>query len=193
MKNPLIKRFPSIACCGIDCGLCPTYYTRGPSKCPGCGGPEFSSKHPSCSILTCCVKTNSVETCADCTQYPCEKLKSWDKADSFVTHKVCLQNLSIIKQGGLERFIEQQTRRVKILEHLLNSFNEGRSKSLFCIAATLLPIDELRDIIMNAERRIEEESISSDDIKSKSKIVKEMLTHYAINKNIELRLRKNTR
>jgi hypothetical protein len=25
---------PTIGCCGIDCGLCPRYYTDGPSRCP---------------------------------------------------------------------------------------------------------------------------------------------------------------
>jgi len=190
MKIPIIKKFPSIACCGIDCGLCPTYYTNGPSKCPGCGGPNFSSKHPSCSILTCAVKRNGFETCADCKQYPCERLKPWDKTDSFVTHKVCLQNLNEIKQNGLEKFIGQQNIRMKTLEILLNSFNDGRSKSFFCIAAALLPIDDLNESIKDTEKKIEEENINPDDNRSKSRIIKEMLNQYAKNKNIELKLRK---
>lgn len=190
MKIPLIKEFPTIACCGIDCGLCPSYYTLGHSKCPGCGGPDFSSKHPSCSILTCCVKNNSFESCADCNQYPCVKLKSWDKADSFVTHKVCLQNLNKIRQNGIEKFIEQQKIRMEILEMLLNSFNEGRSKSFFCIATTLLSIEDLNDAIKKAEEGIAEENIKIDDFRSKSKIVKEILNKHAVNKNIEIKLRK---
>jgi hypothetical protein len=193
MKNSLIKRFPTIACCGIDCGLCPTFYTKGPSKCPGCGGPEFSSKHPSCSILTCCVKESGFETCAECAQYPCEKLKPWDKADSFVTHKVCLQNLNEIKQRGLEKFIKHQAIRMKILDFLLNSFNEGRSKSFFCIATTLLPVDNLQVIISKSKKRIEGENLSPEDIKSKSKIIKKMLNQSARNNNIELKLRKSTK
>lgn len=193
MKIPVLKKFSSIACCGIDCGLCPTYYTKGSSRCPGCGGPEFSNKHPSCSILTCAVKKKGLETCADCEQYPCEKIKLWDKADSFVTHKVCLQNLNEIKQNGLEKFIEQQNIRVKILGTLLNSFNEGRSKSFFCIAATLLTIDDLNESIKKAQKKIGEENIRTNDLKSKSKIVKEILNQYAKRKNIELKLRRKTK
>ena len=153
MNNPLTKKYPSIACCGIDCGLCPAYYTSEPSKCPGCGGPNFSSKHPSCSILTCCLKNNGFETCADCNQYPCEKLKPWDKADSFVSHKRCFQNLNKIKEKGIESFIELQKIRMEILELLLNSFNEGRSKSFFCLATTLLSIEDLNDAINNAKKK----------------------------------------
>jgi hypothetical protein len=184
------KKFPTIACCGIDCGLCPNYYTKGPSKCPGCGGPDFSNKHPSCSILTCAVKKKGFETCADCEQYPCDKVKPWDKADSFVTHKVCLQNLNEIKQNGLEIFIDQQKTRIQILETLLNSFNEGRSKTFFCIATALLTIDDLNNGIKNAQKEIEKDNINSDDLKSKSKIIKEKLNQYAKNKKIELKLRR---
>lgn len=190
MKFQLDRKYPSIACCGIDCGLCPTYYTEGPSKCPGCGGRDFSNKHPSCSILTCCVKKNSFETCADCPQFPCEKLKSWDKGDSFVTHKVCLQNIQYIKQNGIRQFIPQQTSRMDILQFLLNSFNDGRSKSFFCVATALLPIDSLTNAIEKTNRKIEEAKVSPEDLKSKSKIVKELLNQYAKNQNIELKLRK---
>jgi len=191
MKTPALKKFPTIACCGIDCGLCPTYHTKGLSRCPGCGGVDFSSKHPSCSILTCTVKKNGFETCADCEQYPCEKIKPWDNGDSFVTHKVCLQNLNEIKQNGLEKFIEQQNIRMQILETLLNSYNEGRSKSFFCIAAALLTIDDLNKSIKEARKEIGKKNISSDDLKSKSKIIKEKLNHYSQNNNIELKLRRN--
>ena len=51
-----IKKYPTIGVCGLDCGLCPRYYTIGPSRCPGCAGPDFFNKHPSCSFITCCVK-----------------------------------------------------------------------------------------------------------------------------------------
>ncbi|MBY9003199.1 MAG: DUF3795 domain-containing protein [Candidatus Lokiarchaeota archaeon] len=193
MENSIIKKFPTIACCGIDCGLCPTYYTNGPSKCPGCGGPNFSDKHPSCSILTCCTKNNGFETCADCDNYPCEKLKNWDKADSFVTHKVSFQNLYEIKQNGITNFIEKQILRIKILEMLLDSFNEGRSKSFFCLATTLLPINDLNNFVNKAKKNIEEKGISPEDIRSKAKIIREMLNNYAKNMNIEIKLRKNVK
>jgi hypothetical protein len=193
MKIQQSKKFPSIACCGIDCGLCPTYYTEGPSKCPGCGGLNFSSKHPSCLIFTCCVKKNGFETCADCTIYPCEKLINWDKVDSFVTHKVCLQNLNEIKKNGIELFIEQQTMRIRVLESLLCSFNEGRSKSFFCISAALLPIDDLIKIFQEAKIKVQEENLSLKDIKSKSRIIKKIINEYAKKESIELKLRKGAK
>jgi hypothetical protein len=49
-----IKEYETIGCCGIDCGLCPRFYTIGESACWGCGGNKFKEKHPSCRYLTCC-------------------------------------------------------------------------------------------------------------------------------------------
>ncbi len=47
------KQYPSLGCCSLDCGMCPAYYTDGPSQCPGCGGEYFFEKHPSCFFITC--------------------------------------------------------------------------------------------------------------------------------------------
>ena len=137
-----VKKYPTVACCGLDCGLCPMYYTKGPSKCPGCCGPDFINKHPSCSIITCCVKKRNFETCAECSEYPCSKINKWDKYDSFISHKVSLLNLEIIKEKGIEQFLTQQKRRIKLLELMLEEFDEGRSKSFFCIATAFLTIDD---------------------------------------------------
>ena len=138
-----VKKYPTVACCGLNCGLCPMYYTKGPSRCPGCCGPDFINKHPSCSIITCCVKKRNFETCAECSEYPCSKINKWDKYDSFISHKVSLSNLELIKGKGIEQFLTQQKRRIELLELMLEKFNEGRSKSFFCIATALLPIEDL--------------------------------------------------
>jgi len=185
-----LKAFSTIACCGLDCGLCPTFYTKGPSKCPGCCGPDFYNKHPSCSIITCCVKKNKFETCADCIDFPCSKLNDWDKCDSFICHRVSHSNLNYIKENGLNLFIEQQEKRIKILEKMLENFNEGRSKSFYCIATALLPISELEQALEGSENKINEEKIDSKDLKAKSKILKTILNNIAEEHEKELKLRR---
>lgn len=188
-KHPL-KLYPTIACCGLDCGLCPTYYTKGPSRYPGCCGPAFLSKHPSCSILTCCVKNNKFETCAECNEFPCQKLNKWDVYDSFICHRVSLTNLNLIKDNGLDRFIEQQKQRIVFLKMMLENFNEGRSKSLYCIASALLPLDDLEHALNKTNNQIKVEGIELSDLKSKSKILRTFLNQYASKKNIALKLHK---
>ena len=185
-----VKTYPTIACCGLDCGLCPTYYTKGPSRCPGCCGPDFFNKHPSCSIITCCVKNYKFETCAQCNEFPCQKLKDWDEYDSFICHRVSLTNLNLIKKKGLEVFIKQQKKRIEFLEIMLENFNEGRSKSFFCIATALLPLDDLEHALNKSNDEINNEGIELNDLKAKSKILKTYLNHCANKQKINLKLRK---
>lgn len=185
------KKYPTIACCGLDCGLCPVYYTKGPSRCPGCFGHNFSNKHPSCSIITCCVKKHSFETCADCNEFPCSKINMWDKHDSFISHKVSLSNLRLIKQKGLDHFLKQQQRRIELLEDMLENFNEGRSKSFYCIASALLLIEDLENALERTNTQIKDEKINIKDLKTKSKILRENLNRLANQNSIELKLKRN--
>ncbi len=143
MEGNRRKMHPTIGCCGIDCGLCPRFYTIGTSRCPGCLGRDFEKRHPSCSIATCCFRKKDQETCAGCTDFPCQKMKSWDQADSFVTHRVSLQNLRSIQRNGITRFMRQQEQRIRLLTHLLEEYDDGRSKSFFCLSTALLPVDSI--------------------------------------------------
>lgn len=188
--NEIIKKYPTIGACGIDCGLCPRYYTDGPSRCPGCGGPKFSTKHPSCPILTCCVKKKCFETCSECLELLCSRLKDWDKADSFVTHKVSISNLKKIKEIGLKRFLKQQEKRIELLNIFLKEFDEGRSKSFYCISCTLLPINFLEEALKRSYKKIADEGIRRSDLKSRSKVLREQLNIHADKGEIDLKLRR---
>ncbi len=183
------KKYPTVACCGLDCGLCPVYYTKGPSRCPGCCGPDFFNKHPLCSIITCCIKKHNFETCAECSEFPCSKINKWDKYDSFISHRVSLSNLYFIKEHGLSVFIEQQEKRIELLKKMLEDFNEGQSKSFYCIATALLPIKDLEHALEESEEIIKNKTINLKDLKTKSKILKEKINEIANKKKIELKLR----
>ena len=188
-KHP-IKTHPTLGCCGLDCGLCPRYYTVGNSRCPGCCGPDFWQKHPSCSFITCCVKKRNLEVCAECSEFPCSKFKDAGKYDSFLTYKRVIQNLDFIKEHGVEEFIEQQKKRIELLLIMLKHFDDGRSKSFYCIATTLLSIKDLRSALDNAEQKIKEDKGESDDTKTRAKLLKGFLNDIAAREGIELTLRK---
>ncbi len=139
-----MKQFSTIGCCGIDCGLCTRYHSDGPSACPGCGAPNFKDNHPSCGFVTCCVIKRGYETCADCTDFPCSRFDAEREGrDSFVTHRKVFENLEAIRENGLETFLKEQKQRIDILINLLDNFNEGRSKSFYCLACALLPLGDL--------------------------------------------------
>ena len=196
MSEHPVKKYPTLGCCGLDCGLCPRYYTEGSSRCPGCCGPDFFNKHPSCGHITCCVKKKNLEVCAECNDFPCQKFDSWfgnEAYDSFVTHKKTEPNLYFIKKHGVEKFIEQQKERIKFLKDMLEEFNEGRSRSFYCIAAALLSVDDVKNSLESAKKEVKTLGLRKDDIKSKAKILKKAIQDVADRKGIDLKLRKPTK
>jgi hypothetical protein len=182
-----LKKHETIAACGIDCGLCPRFYTKGNSACPGCGGLNFKEKHPSCGVLSCCAGKNRFETCAECIDFPCSRFKTESAGcDSFVTHKKMLSNLEEIKTVGIERFVERQKVRIDILRALLTNFDDGRAKSFFCRTCALLPIDKLQEIHDELQKEV-----ASVELKERSKIARKLITEIADVLGIDLKLNKN--
>lgn len=189
------KKYPTIACCGLDCGLCPRYYTEGPSKCPGCAGPAFYEKHPSCGKITCCVMKKGLEVCGECDEFPCaEKYGSWAsdgvQYDSFVTYRKVPDNMAFIQGHGVERYVEHQKSRIDLLETMLKCYNDGRSKNFYCIAATLLPTEDIEAALEETEKRVEADSMSKEDSKILSSTLKKLLKDIAMKQGVELKLRK---
>jgi hypothetical protein len=180
-SSSILKKYPTIGACGLDCGLCPRFYTVGPSRCPGCSGPNFFNKHPTCSFITCCVKKKNLEVCAECSDFPCIKFKSEEEynqvkeSSSYPSCKKILPNLYFIKEYGIKKFIEQQSKRIKLLETMINKFNDGRSRSFFCRAAIFLDLATLENSIKKATKTIKSEKIKQTDIKSKANILKTII------------------
>jgi hypothetical protein len=144
--NEYARVYATIGVCGLDCGLCPRYYTMGASRCPGCCGPEFFSKHPSCSFITCCVKKKNLEVCAECSDFPCSKFKSegeyqqLKESSSYPSYKKVIPNLNFIREHGIEQFVGQQKKRIGLLQTMIGDFSDGRSRSFYCKSAALLDL-----------------------------------------------------
>ena len=127
--------------CGLNCGLCPMNLNK---YCPGCGGGEGNQ---SCSLARCSLQHGKVEYCFQCENYPCPKYEHIDEFDSFITHQH--QKLDIqkfIEQGAEAYSSVQQNKRI-LLNHLLNSYNDGRKKTLFCVPVNLLELEDLENVI----------------------------------------------
>ena len=173
------KKYVTLGCCGLDCGLCPRFYTKGNSKCPGCYGSNFFDKHPLCSFITCCVKKKNLEVCAEYNKFPCPKFdKETGEMDSFITHRRVMTNQKLIKKDGLNDFIEKQKKRIEILNYMIENYDNGRCKNFYCIASTLLSIESLNKSIKEAETTIKLNSIAQNDLKNKAKLLKEILNRY---------------
>ena len=182
-----LKKYETIGACGIDCGLCSRFYTKGNSICPGCGGLSFKEKHPSCGTLTCCLH-RGFETCGECTDFPCSRYKSEsENFDSFVTHKRMISNLEYIKKNGIEQFIAKQKIRIDILSDFLTNYDDGRARTFFCQTCSLLPIDRLQEIQSKAKKTIDNTGLKA------SNLIRKTITEIAGSLNIDLKLNKKTK
>jgi hypothetical protein len=192
MKNKYpLKRYPIVGACGLNCGLCPRYHTEGISRCPGCCGPDFWQKHPSCGFITCCVKQRNLETCAQCADWlGCERVaRSLDAAKtegSFISYRPLPNNFAFIQEKGLEEFIRLELEKLEFLRHLIDHYDDGRSKSLYCTSCQLVPLDKLRKALADVETKITEDI----GIKEKVKIVRTAINRVADDLQIDLKLKK---
>jgi hypothetical protein len=186
----IMKKYPTIGVCGLDCGLCPRYYTAGPSKCPGCAGPDFPRKHPSCSFITCCVKKRNLEVCGECPDFPCPKFKSEEEyqqvkeSSSYPPYRKVMPNLHFIREQGIEKFMQQQRRRIRLLERMIHDFDDGRSRSYYCRSAALLDPAGLENSLDAAARRIKADHVKPDDVKTKARILRGILDELALKEGI---------
>lgn len=180
--------YPAIGACGLSCVLCPNYNRETKSRCPGCKT-EFRFLGP-CPILHCALKQKGVEFCWDCAEgVTCEKWQNHREfsrtRDTFICYQKLEDNISFVKQHGSSAFESAQNERAELLKDLLSEFNEGRSKSYYCIAATVLAIDELKAAIDKAR-----EKSAELDIKSKAKLMRAIFDDIAERNGYILKIRK---
>lgn len=196
-KNRPVKKYPIIGACGLECGLCTRYYTVGLSRCPGCCGGKFFNKHPTCSTITCCVKKKNLEVCAECKEFPCSRFKGEEEYlnsepanFSYPPYRKIIPNLNFIRKYGLEKFIMQYSPRIILLETLIENFNGGRSRGLFCWAAALIDIKDLEMLLNKSKQEIKEAKIDSGNTKSKAGIMKKNIYELFKRKKIKLNTKK---
>ncbi len=103
----------------------------------------------------------------------------------FKCYQKLEDDIAFIQKHGLAEFRRSQKAREKLLWKLLDGFNEGRSKSYFCLAATVLDLDELAEAVKEAAG-----SSKSLDIKEKAKLAHSILDRIAEKKGYYLKLRK---
>lgn len=180
------REYPLFSACGLNCGLCSRYQMDGVSKCPGCCGKDFLTKHPTCGLLSC-TQRKGLEYCYQCNEFPCKKYDGADQSDSFITHLHQISDLEKAKELGIDIYKQELNEKIELLELLLTNYNDGRRKSLFCIAVNLLEIEDLRHVIKQIKTQIQ----PNMQLKEKAAIAVGLLNEIAEQRNISLKLRKN--
>ena len=164
------------------------YQSDSKSKCEGCK--SESRMNLGCKFITCAIKGRRIEFCWECNEsVNCEKWRkhreAGKKGDSFKCYQKLEDDLCFIQNNGIEQFLRDQDRREKLLKNMLDTFNEGRSKSYYCIAATVMEYNELEEVVLKAKK-----DSSGLEIKDRSKILHVLLDEIADKKNYKLKLRR---
>ena len=137
--NGFTRKDQLFSLCGLNCGLCTM---RLGGHCGGCG-----NGNQSCKIARCSLEHGGVEYCCECPHYPCEKYKKFDEYDSFITHRNRAADMEKLRNIGAGRYHAEQEEKVRLLDYLLSSCNDGRRKTLFSLAVNLLELADVRDVV----------------------------------------------
>ena len=170
-----VRKDTLFSLCGLNCGLCSMHLG---GHCPGCG--EGSQ---SCRLARCSLDHGGLEYCYECGEYPCEKYEKIDDFDSFITHKHRKRDMEKAKKLGPEAYGAEQREKIRLLEALLEGYNDGRKKTLYCLAVNLLEADEIKQAL----QIVEGEALPPE--KRPARMAEE-LNRIAAAKGIELKLRR---
>lgn len=175
--------------CGLYCGLCPRFQSTAPSRCLGC---QLGEQHSYCSVWRCAVSERGYLTCAECPEYPCQRLRRTlgEGADSFISHRPAIANLERIRNAGLETYLGEAQERRQLVEELLAQFNDGRSMSFYCAASALLPPTVIRQGLAEVRQAITQVLVDGTDRKARAKAMRVTLEELARLAGVDLKLRK---
>lgn len=113
MKPQVIFDRSQIAPCGMNCGTC-IAYLREKNRCPGC---RFSSTDKAISVQRCIIPncihlTETVSKfCYECEKFPCRRIKQLDKRYRTKYKTSFIENLTMIKEKGIEKFLAFESKR----------------------------------------------------------------------------------
>ncbi len=106
-----------IAPCGMNCELCIAYLGKkndikkqgfNRKYCDGCRprGEHCLHMADKCDL----VGKGLIYFCYECDDYPCKRLKALDKRYRTKYHMSMIDNLNYIKEHGMDKFLESQSK-----------------------------------------------------------------------------------
>ena len=167
--------------CGLNCGLCPM---KLDGRCPGCGG---GVGNQSCAIARCSLEHGGVDYCFQCGDYPCSRYEAFDAFDSFITHQRRAADVERAQRIGMDAYRREQAEKAFFLRQLLDSYNDGRRKALFCVSVNLLEPEALRAVTNELSASL---SLQDQTIKERAGRAANLLHAAAERQGVALKLRR---
>lgn len=116
-------KFQYTGFCGDYCGACPLMVAsegatkQSEVKCYGCKPVRPNGKRTNCQIRACALR-KGVQNCAQCKEYPCTKLRTYQTSSKSKADKekpgytwLAAYNLEQIKAVGAEKWLADQRQR----------------------------------------------------------------------------------
>ncbi len=97
-----------------------------------------------------------------------------------------MPNLLYIQKHGVKNFINNQKKRIDLLDILIRNFDEGRSRNFFCKATALLDVNSLEECINETTQKIKSDDISANESKIKAGMIRKALNEVALHCGIEI-------
>jgi hypothetical protein len=103
-------------------------------------------------------------------------LDSAKSHDSFISYRPLAHNFASIKKYGIGEFARLEIEKQKFLRHLIDNYDDGRSKSFYCTSCQLILLDKLKEALADAETKITE----ATEIKEKAKLIRSSYHSWAV-------------
>ena len=133
--------------CGLNCGLC-GFRLQG--HCNGCFKDSFCAAQ--CPMAPCSVKHGNLQYCFECPEYPCKHYDGFDSYDTLVLHRNQRKDMQRAKEIEIDAYRAEQREKVKLLNRLLEAYDDGKRQVLYCTAVNLLSVDDMQVILDKADK-----------------------------------------
>lgn len=128
-----------------------------------------------------------IEYCFQCGNFPCEKYEMSEEYDSFIIHRNRFKDFKKMKAVGTKAYQNEQIEKTAMLKDLLENYNDGRKKMFFCLAVSLLELDDLQAVMEKVKIAEQEKDVS---VKEKALYLTELFQKTASQKSVILKLRR---
>ena len=105
--------------------------------------------------------------------------------DSFVSYLPIAANLDFVRRKGIKKWAAHENEKIAFLKILLADYNDGRSKTFYCLSVQLLPLDKLKSVLAQVQKGMTAEMTP----KEKTKLIREAFNGVAQKTGVELKLR----
>lgn len=103
-------------------------------------------------MAPCSVKHGNLQYCFECDEYPCKHYDGFDSYDTLVLHRNQRKDMQRAKEIGIDAYRAEQREKVKLLNRLLEAYDDGKRQVFYCAAVNLLSVDDMQAILDKADR-----------------------------------------